>query len=1043
MKFSGIKVAVVLLFMLSGICGLIYEVAWSRAIALFIGNTAYAHMIVLATYMVGLALGAWYWGRFSDRFLNQVRLYGVLELVIGLYCLAYPFLMDITGNLFIRSARALDGASNQGVLLALRILLSFLTLIVPTFLMGGTIPVLCKFVSQKISDSGKNVAVLYYVNSLGAVLGTGIAGFFLIRLLGIDATVWVAALGNIFIGLVSILLSLFLKINRQAEAPNMIVEKADITAYSKQTIRIAILTAFASGFIAMLYELTWVRLLSNILGSTTYAFTIMLMAFIAGIAIGSFVVSLIIKKIRNLVLFLGICQYGTAFSIILMLPLYERLPYFLMRISTRTTNSPENFSTFLGFEFLFCFSVMLLPTIFAGMSLPVASRIASNDMRVLGRSIGGIFSVNTIGSVVGALITGIGLMPLLGVKGSLEFGVLLNGLCGFYILWHSGVALKMKAGFAGFFVVCAVAYRLLLPSWDDNFLISGVFRTLASEQAGSYDEFKMQQNEGQKILWYKEGVHANVAVRESVFEDSIQKSLVINGKADASTIADLPTQILLGQIPLMLYPNSGDALVVGLGSGITCGSVLRHPVKSLDVVEIASEVVECNYLFAKENYNFTNDARTKIVIDDAITHLKTSSKKYDYIISEPSNPWIAGIGNLYSLEYFDLCKSKLKPNGVLAQWFHTYDINNDIFKLVLSTISSAFPNVTLWKVSDADVIILASASPLSIDFTAMEGKLKNPSIAGDLARIKMYDVPSMLSTQVVSAQNNPYQYYDDELNTANKPILEFLAPLALFTHESVTALDSLDERFSFQDKSLWFTAYEKQRPLSFENYMNIALYRRADNIGDLAIAFSALKMALKMDSTSEAALATLSNVANKMGVGDLGIRDAQLTEAKQKVASFPNDVSVAFEYVEALLDFYRLENSIVNPQQMDDAVQLVKRCISMDQAEGARFRFILAMILTGAGRHAEAAVALNDLMRFEKATGNSFSFLSESQLLYEIGVSYYNSGNLVDAERYFKQLQSVDGTNTKLPTMFKKIVRKKRELRLVRFSFELFGKFSG
>lgn len=1043
MKFLSMKVAVVMLFILSGICGLIYEVAWSRYIALFIGSTAYSHMIVLATYMGGLALGALYWGKYSDRMLNPLKLYGLLEVGIGAYCLVYPFIIETAGNFFISAASTFDGASNKGVLLALKFLLSFLTLIVPTFLMGGTLPILTKFVTKNISDSGKAVAILYYINCIGAVIGTGIAGFFLIRLLGIENTVWIAALFNLLIGLFAILLSRLSNASSQVKTTGGNFENVNANSFPQQTIRIAVFTAFASGFIAMLYELTWIRLLSNILGSTTYSFTIMLMAFITGIAIGSFIVSLVIKKIRNLVAFLAICQYGTAVSIILMLPLYERLPYFLLKLSARIPNSPENFSTFLSLEFLFCFAVMLVPTIFSGMSLPVASRIASNDMRFLGKSIGGIFSINTVGSVAGALITGLVFIPFLGAKLSIELGVLLNGLVGFLIFYYAGVALKIKVSFAILLVMCAVGYRILLPAWNDNFLISGVFRTLYTRDVPSYNEFKEQQNDGQKILWYKEGVHANVAVRESVFGDTLQKTLVINGKADASTLADLPTQVLLGQLPLMLYPNSGDALMIGLGSGISCGSALRHPLKSLDVVEIAAEVVECNSFFAKENYNFIKDARVKIFIDDAITHLKTSSKKYDYIISEPSNPWIAGIGNLYSLEFFNLCKAKLKPNGVVAQWFHTYDINNDIFKLVLTTISKALPHVSVWKISDADVIILASASPPSVDFVAMENKMKHPGIAQDLARIKMYDVPSLLSTQVISARNNPFQYFSNEINTAKKPLLEFLAPVALFTHESVSVIDSLDERFSFQDKNLWFTEYEKQRPLSFQNYMNIALYRKATNIGDFAIAYSALKKGLQIEPDNEEALDMLAKVANNMGLDNQGNRDAQLEELRKMTELYPDDAAVAFDYVKALIDFYRIENSIVNPQQMDDAVLLVRRCINSNQGDAQQFRFILAMILTGAGRYEEAAEAFKDLMKFKIAAGDSSSFLSESQLLYEIGVSYYNSGNLVEAENYFKQLQSVDAKNMNALIMLKKILRKKREMRIGNAAFNFNGMLLG
>lgn len=1021
MKFFGLEFVVISLFILSGICGLIYEVAWSKYLALFIGSTAWSHMIVLATYMGGLALGAFYLGRYSDKVLNQLKLYGLLEVGIGIYCLAYPFIIEIVGNLFIHTASSFSG----GGLLTLKFLMSFITLILPTFLMGGTLPILTKFVSKNISDSGKNVAVLYYINSIGAVIGTGLAGFFLIRTYGVEHTVWIAAFFNILIGLAAIAFSKSIKPNSQTKISTAVKEDASLQTFSITAIRIAVYTALASGFIAMLYELAWIRLLSNILGSTTYSFTLMLIAFISGIALGSLIVSFIIKRIKNLVSFLAICQFGTAFSMILMLPLYERLPYFLTRLSAQIPNRPENFSTFLSLEFLMCFVIMVLPTIFSGMSLPVASRIANNDMKVLGKSIGGIFSINTIGSVVGALVTGLVLIPFLGIKSSLELGVLLNGMIGLFILYKAGVSKQLKMGFAIIFVVFAVGYKVLFPAWNQNFLISGAFRTLYTQEVPSYTEFKKQQNQGQRILWHKEGVNANVAVRESQFGDTIQKTLVINGKADASSVADLQTQVLLGQIPLMLYPNSGDALVIGLGSGITCGSALRHPIKSLDVVEIASEVVECNYFFTQENNNFMADPRVKIYIDDAITQLKVSSKKYDYIISEPSNPWIAGISNLYSVEFFNLCKARLNSNGVLTQWFHTYDVNNDIFKLVMSTISSVFPHVSIWKASDADLIILASTTPLSIDFDAMEQKINQPQIAQDLARIKMFDVPTLLSTQVVSARNNPFVHTKNELNSTNKSPLEFLAPVALFTHASVTVLDSLDERFSFQDKNLWFSEYGKQRPLDFENYLNIARYRSSSQIGDLAIAYTALRKGLIINPGNKEALSMLAKMAQDLRLPDAGLREATIDELRRMYELNPNDNSAMFAYLNGLIEYYRIDNSIVNPQQMDDAVELMKRSIQYNQGQEAQFHFILAMILTGAGRSAEAAEAFIALLQFQNQNRTGSALLTKNELIFNIGESFYNAGNLAEAEKYFERSKSIAADGDNYIRMQRKIALKK------------------
>ena len=1018
MRSSKFKLLVVVLFILSGICGLIYEVVWSKYLSLFIGSSGYSHMIVLATYMGGLALGAFVFGKYSDHYLNQLKLYGLLEMGIGLYCLLYPFLFGLAGNTFVNIAIAQQPASTQSGLLLLKFFLSLVTLLIPTFLMGGTLPVLTKFVTKTISDSGKEVAILYYINSFGAVIGTALGGFYLVRHLGMENTMKYTAIINIIIGLLALAFSRIVKKTIPFNKAN--IESETAKPFSTSAIRMATLTALVSGLVAMLYELSWIRLLSNILGSTTYSFSIMLVAFISGIAIGSFIVSLVIKKIKNLLGFLAFCQLGTAVSMVFMLPLYERLPYFLLKISAQIPNTADHFSTFLELEFLFCFLIMLIPTIFSGMSLPVASRIVNSDMKLLGKSIGGIFSINTIGSVVGALITGLVLLPHLGIKITIETGLLINGIFGVFLMFKARVHKRIISSISALFIV--VGYMVLFPNWNQNFLISGVFRTLYTQELPNYDTFKAQQNEGNNILWYKEGIDANVAVRESVYGDTIQRSLVINGKADASTVADLPTQVLLGQLPLMLQPNTGDVLVIGLGSGITCGSALRHPIRSLDVVEISKEVVACNSFFANDNYHFMLDVRAKIFIDDAITKLKISPKKYDHIISEPSNPWIAGIGNLYSLEFFESCKSRMNKNGVLTQWFHTYDVDNAIFNLVLSTISKVFPHVSIWKASNADLLILASAAPMSVDFDAMTQKMKNPKIANDLARIKMYDIPALLSTQVVSPRNNPYVYQNaQKLNSTNDAPLEYLAPVALFTHADVTVLDSLDERFTFMDKRLWISAYQKKQPLVFENYMNIARYRSGSNVGDLTIAYSALRKALEMEPENKEAQSKLMQTSQYLQLPDWKSQMKQLHQLRIVAEINPTNKDAVFTYLNALIEYYRIVNSIVNPQLMNDAVELLKRSIEKFPSNKAQFQYILGMVLTGAGRSHEAAEAFVDLLHFQRSTSATSSIVSEKELLQMIGESYYNARNTVEAEVYFKYVQFIDPENSKASMMMNKM----------------------
>lgn len=1022
MKLSTLKIVVVLLFILSGICGLIYEVAWSKYLALFIGSTAYSHMIVLATFMGGLALGAFYWGKFADRAGNQLKLYGMLEIAIGIYCIAYPYLIGLAEDIFISTATSLNAESNQFNLLILKFLLSFATLILPTFFMGGTLPVLTKFLTKNLADAGKDVATLYYINSLGAVIGAALAGFVLIRWLALDGAVWGAASFNLLIGIAAVSLAKYIKID-DAQLPSD-TETEPVQKYSHRIVQLAITTAALSGFIAMLYELTWIRLLSNILGSSTYSFTVMLIAFISGITLGSLIVSFIIKKIKNLVALLGFCQFGTAVAMILTLPLYERLPYYILKLAAIISNRPENFPIFLTIEILFCLAIMILPTTFLGMSLPVASRIASNDIRLLGKSIGSIFSINTIGTVIGALTTGLVLIPTFGVKLSIELGVLLNGLLGLTIFFlYARFSSRWRIGLAVLFILLGLGYKIVFPAWDQRSAVAGVFRGLFIAVPDTYEEFRRDNEEGRKVLWYKEGINANVAVLEVPNGDSLQRLLIINAKVDASTVTDLPTQILLAQIPLMMLPDSGDALVIGLGSGITSGSALRHPIRSLDCVEISSEVVECVSYFSQHNYNFPNDPRVKLYIDDAITYLKITPKKYNYIISEPSNPWIAGIGNLFSKEFFELCKKRLEPGGVLTQWFHRYDIDDQILELVMCTISRSFPFVTVWKVSDSDIIILASMNPIKANFDAMERKMKYPPIAYELARVQIYDLPSLLSTQITSARNNTFSSRQGQINTVKKPLLEFMAPISMFTHSTAKMMDSLDERLPAQDNNFWLTIYEKQHGLSVSNYLNIARYRANESVGDYWMAYNTLKKCLQLDPKNEEALRLMAKFTR-----DLSLRDDRCQTLRTLVGLYPDDVEILLTYAMALIESDLQIPSITNPQNMNEAVQVLKKCIDLTNGQDEQYNVMLALALTftSAQRFAEAAEVYKTMLQSRKDRAENSEVLAKAELYYRIAESYFNAGMIQDAESYLNHAKQINPENVQINILFNKILLKKQ-----------------
>ncbi|MFI5253445.1 MAG: fused MFS/spermidine synthase [Bacteroidota bacterium] len=1002
MRPTSIKLIVIVLFILSGICGLIYEVVWSKYLSLFIGNTGYSIMIVLATFMGGLALGSYYWGKYADLSPNRLKLYGMLELAIGIYCLFYPVIIGICEKIFVAAATGLNAASDQVVLLLLKFLLSFTTLIIPTFFMGGTLPVLTKYLTRTIRDTGKGVAILYYINSAGAVIGAGLAGFFLIRLYSLDGAVVIAAVLNLCVGSVALFMSTKTSNEFVPEIQSIKSTPKPIESFSHLRIRLAILTAACSGFIAMIYELTWMRLLSNILGSSTYSFSLMLIAFISGITLGSWIVSLIIGRIKNLTSFLGLCQLGTAISMIGTLPFYERLPYYLFRLSTYFSNTPSHFPYFLFCEFFFCLLIMIIPTTLSGMSLPIASRIASNDIRLLGKSVGGIFSINTIGTVVGALATGLLFMPQLGVKTTIELGVSINILLGFFILHYDGsLSRYWRIGIAVFIVVISIGYRLEFPTWDRSVTITGIFRCLFQDHFNSFDDLKSRFSAGLKILWYKEGMNANVAVTEGAFKDGYQKTLFINGKADASTASDLGTQILLAQIPLMIVPDDGDALVIGLGSGITCGSALQHPIHSLDCVELCSEVVECNSFFENENNHFMQDPRVKIYIDDAITYLKVTSQKYDYIMSEPTNPWIAGVGNLFTREFFSLTKSHLRQGGVLAQWFHTYDMNDDIFKLIMRTLSESFQFVSIWRTLPYDVVILASDNPIPLDRNLLDTKFGRASIRGELARIKILDVPTLLSTQLTSHMNPPELFGEGDVNTEKKPLLEYLAPLSFFIHASVTMIDSLDERIIPSGGPLFWDQYAGKRKLTAENYFNIASFRYLTGTGSNRMTYVILKKYLAMNPDNVNALMLLSKLDQVFGIAD-----EYLTVLRKLFVLQPENKEFKLYYTEALQQRMFEESSIRDTQDV-------------------RYILKMAASFSDSGYYGDAAKIFQKVIdlfqkgKFDLAKG------MEENLSIAAARNFLLAKDIENAELFLNMVRKMNPKNRELPELTGQITLQK------------------
>ncbi|MRR12393.1 hypothetical protein EG835_08000, partial [bacterium] len=457
----------------------------------------------------------------------------------------------------------------------------------------------------------RNVAILYFLNSLGAVAGSALGGFFFVPMIGLSSSMTIAAAVNLALGVGVLVLS---RLKVILPAAGTAEEDERPRTFSERQVTIAVAAAGVSGAASMIFEIGWVRLLIPVVGSSTYSFSLMLIAFISGITIGSWIASWIITRAKNLFTLLALCQFGVVLSLALTLPLYGRIPYAFWHLSALLDRTEATYPVFLTMEFALCLALMIVPTIFLGMNLPIASRIATRNVAVLGRSVGNVFSINTLGTVLGSLVGGLVLIPAIGVKHTIEVGLALNAGLVLLIRFHdAGSGTSRRNAWAGATLGVLAGYFMISPAWSQSVSLSGVFRLLSGTTPPPADYRTFVEQYGTKdVLFYKEGSSATVAVIGHGTGTTRQNILIVNGKPDASSRGDLPSQILIGQLPMLLHPRPHEAFVVGLGSGVTLGSVLTHDVQSVDCAEISPEVVEASAFFNEHNHRPLSDPRVTL-----------------------------------------------------------------------------------------------------------------------------------------------------------------------------------------------------------------------------------------------------------------------------------------------------------------------------------------------------------------------------------------------------------------------------------------------
>ncbi len=950
MSRKSLHTLIALLFVLSGAIGLVYQIVWFKYLALFLGNTTYAQTIVLATFMGGLAIGSALWGRRADRAGSPLRLYAVLELAIGVYCLLYPVLIVVVQNAFILVARELGLAPGSSTTLILKLLVSVAMLLPPTILMGGTLPILVRFISRRLNESGRNVALLYFLNSLGAVLGSAFAGFFLIRMIGLRATILSAAVFSLVIGFIALVASM---LRTTATVEERLDESSEEEhAFTRTEVVAAIAVAGISGMAAMIYEVTWVRLLIPVLGSSTYSFSLMLVGFISGITLGSLIVSSAVRSSRGLVRMLAFCQLAIAAAMLITVPLYARIPYAFWKTSTVLAHTDYAYPVFLSFQFLFVLLIMIVPTIFLGMSLPLATRIAVRGIDVLGRSVGNVFAVNTLGTVVGSLGAGLVLIPSIGVRQTIETGIFLNLLAGSIFIWIGReINTRQKIAISAVGGMTLVLSLFFLPDWGTGSMLAGVFRQVNSriEPPKTYAAFSEAVGQTE-VLYYREGSTATVGVVQGQTSAGPQNILIINGKADASSRGDLATQVTLAQLPLLLHPQPERVLIVGLGSGITLGSALRHPLDRVDCIEISPEVVEASSYFDGVSGAPLRDPRTALHVEDALAFLKLTDHRYDVIISEPSNPWIAGIGNLFTTEFFEACKVRMRPDGLMVQWFHLYEMNDELFRMVLRTYKQSFPCMTVWQSLGNDVVLLGSAHPVEPNDERIAAALNDPNIRDDLARIGITDIADLLSLHMLSDSAVTAYAGVGEFNTEDHPRLEYEAPRAFFTNVGVASVFRVDERLVISAPGSLLRSRWREGKVSDDDQRRIGMLHTLPSRGNLLFGYSILRSYVERHPGDTEVLGRIAETADMLKQAD-----DEIEYLRRLVAASPKDPVSLERLTWARYLHARARSNTMTGIRLADFEQPLRACIALAKDTVDRYRARLADVLFDVGDFARAS----------------------------------------------------------------------------------------
>jgi spermidine synthase len=788
---------IVILFIGSGCASLIYEVIWFQMLQLVIGLTSVSLGVLLGTYMGGMFLGSLFFSGIISIKHHPLRIYAILEICIGLIGLALLFGMPFIENIY----KSIAGYGFLRTIL-LRSLIASVCLLPPTILMGATLPAISRWVET--TPRGVSLIGFFYGgNILGGVAGCLFSGFYLLRRFDTETATYLAFALNLIIAVTALIIS-------RTACYNYFQSREDQPRLNSSRSELVYITIALSGMAALGSEVVWTRLLSIMMGSTVYTFSIILAAFLIGLGIGSGAGASVSHKIRHPGLALGVCQFLSILT----------LAWASFIITSIIPNRPLDLSMMTKAWYVFwndlafCILAVLPSSICWGASFPLALAAVASKGQDPGRLVGGLYAADTIGAITGSLVFSLIGFNILGSTVSQQLLVIISGVAAilmfamfFYtekahetylikrIISRSNLGLAGVTAVVAFIIVLVVSNIQTIP-WGA--IAFGKFLPAHNDLPG-IGTAPTEENDSQiKLVFVGEGLNGSVAVTER--SGGVRQFHSV-GKIQASTDPqDMRLQRMLGHLAALLTGNPESVLVIGCGAGITAGTFITYPeVKNIVVCDIESLVPKfVAPLFSKENYgiadgiekenpHYVNGKKVRFEYDDGRHYISTSNEKFDIITTDPIDPWAKGAAALYTLEFFNMCKARLKPDGVMTVWLPLYQNSTESVKSMVSTFFKVFPNGLLWSNDNFgegyDMVLFGQDKPTQIDLEKLEKKLLREDynmVRQSISDVYFNNPEDLLSTYACCARDLKEWLSDAQINTDRNLRLSYLSGMSAY-----------------------------------------------------------------------------------------------------------------------------------------------------------------------------------------------------------------------------------------------------------------------